>query len=65
MGLQSRGKGDTALLYRDNALKKIKPSSPKDVINYVNILPDNAQLHKAASLLSVGPTAFQCLKGIS
>ena len=52
-----KGKGDTALFYMDKALKKLKPyfhkRSPKNVLKYVNLLHDNANLHKAANVMII------------
>ena len=48
-----KGKGDTALFYRDKALKKLKLYFQKrwwmNVLKYVKLLHDNAHLHNDIS----------------
>ena len=48
------GKGDTALFYRDIALKTIKhyfqKRWPQNVLKYVKLLRDNVQLQKVTNV---------------
>ena len=49
-----KGKGVTALFYRDKALKNLKPYFqhrwPKNLLKYVKLLNENTYLHKAANV---------------